>query len=79
MPHDRDRAGHPGDCVSVRDRERASARTSRTALRGDAWTARTGLSVPDATMAPARGEMRIFGREDVRLFASIRLVICCAP
>ena len=29
VPHDRDRGGQPGDCRSVRDRERASAGTSR--------------------------------------------------
>jgi hypothetical protein len=33
----------------------------RTALRGGAEYPRTGLSVLDAAMAPARGEMRIFG------------------
>ena len=39
MPHHRDRGGQPGDCRSVRDRQRASAGPAagcRTALRGGA-------------------------------------------
>jgi hypothetical protein len=39
------------------DQPRGAARLGAAVLR----TARTGLSVLDATMAPTRGEMRIFG------------------
>ena len=65
VPHDRDRGGQPGDCRSARDRERAQRRDqpqgAAPLCAALLSTPRTGLSVLDAAMAPARGEMRIFG------------------